>query len=119
MGEKKKLLTVDDILNACDIEAKDVYVPQWGGIVKVKPFTKHQQQHARKKAMVGGEFDSDRFEMILFTEGVVEPKFTEEQIEALSQKNAAAMDAVIKVITAEFSVTPEDEKEATKLFRAK
>lgn len=109
MGKKKKL-TVEDILSSVDTKPEDVEVPQWDGVVTIRPFTKKAQQRARKQAMMDGEIDTDRLEMILFVEGVVEPKFTEEHYKDLQGKNAAAIDLVLQRIMALSGVTEDEAK---------
>lgn len=117
MGEKKqKILTVDDILGAIDLEEREVFVPQWNGSVKIKPFTKDQQQIARKKAQHGGKIDVDTYEMIIFVEGVSEPKFTESQVNELKNKNAAAIDLVLKEIFKLSGIDDDESKQAEKDF---
>jgi len=111
MGKKKKL-TAEDILSSVDITPEIVDVPQWGGTVTIQPFTKEAQQRARKQAMNDGEIDTDRLEMVLFIEGVVEPKFTEEHYEALKGKSAAAIDLVLQKIMSASGITEDEAKKA-------
>jgi hypothetical protein len=110
-------LTVEDILSSVDVEEQEVEVPQWKGTVTIRPFTKEAQQRARKQAMSDGEIDTDRLEMILFIEGVIEPKFTEDHYEALRQKNAAAIDLVLKEIMSASGITEDEAKKAGAFFR--
>ena len=46
-----KILTVEDILTAPDIQEKVVEVPEWGGAVKIKSFTKARQLQLRSQAV--------------------------------------------------------------------
>ncbi len=110
MGKKKKL-TVEDILSSVDVKEEEVEVPQWEGSVTIRPFTKEAQQRARKQARSDGEIDTDRLEMVLFIEGVVEPKFTEEHYEDLRQKSAVAIDLVLQRIMAASGITDEEAKD--------
>lgn len=105
-------LTVEDILTSVDVKPEKVEVPQWKGSVTIRPFTKEAQQRARKQAMTNGEIDTDRLEMILFIEGVTEPKFTEEHYDQLLQKNAAAVDLVLTKIMAVSGITEDEAKKA-------
>lgn len=119
MAENKKLLSVEDVLNAPDLEEKEVYVKEWGGCVKIKAFSKAKQQQLRKQATQGGEIDPDRFEMLLFIYGVAEPKFTEKQYEQLREKSAEAIDSIIKEVMEISGWREQAVKEAEKLFRIK
>ena len=106
-------LTVEDILTSVDIKPEEVEVPQWKGSVTIQPFTKAAQQKLRKECMSNGEVDTERLEMALFIAGVVEPKFTEEQVEELRKNHsAAAIDLVLKRITETSGLTEDDAKEA-------
>jgi len=111
-------LTVEDILSSVDVKEETVKVPQWPdskgkpGTVTIRPFTKEAQQRARKQAMSDGEIDTDRLEMILFIEGVIDPPFKEEHYEALMGKSAAAVDLVLQRIMAASGITEEESKKA-------
>ena len=95
-----RILSVSDILDTPDLEERDVAVPQWGGSVRIKGFTKARQLELRKQATLpDGAVDTDRLEVFLFIEGVIEPKFTAEHYEQLRQRNATAIDLVLKAIT--------------------
>ena len=93
-----RVLTIDEILAAKDVQEETVEVPQWGGAVKVAGFTKARQQEMRKEATVAGEVDGDRLEMFMFIEGVIDPKFTRDHYEQLRNKSAGAVDTVLRVI---------------------
>lgn len=116
-------LTVEDILESVDVKDEIVEVPQWTdadgqpGTVTIRPFTKAAQQRARKQAQMDGEIDTDRLEMILFMEGVVDPKFSEEHYEALRGKNAAVIDSILKRIVEVSGMTEDEAKEAGAFFR--
>jgi hypothetical protein len=47
-----RILSVEDILTAPDIAEKVVEVPEWGGAVKIRSFTKARQIALRNEAMV-------------------------------------------------------------------
>lgn len=98
MKETTELLTAAQILECSDLEEEVVEVPEWGGSVRVRSFSKALQQQIRKDAKIAGEIDSDRLELLLFISGVVEPKFSPDQYEQLRKKNAKALDRVLKVL---------------------
>lgn len=90
------ILTVEAILAAADTPEDTVSVPEWGGAVRVRGLTKHQQQDIRVRATVNGSVDEERSQQLLWTEGVIEPRFTEDQMFALFEKQAGAVDRVLK-----------------------
>ena len=115
-------LTVEDILSSVDVQEEIVEVPQWTkkgkpGTVTIRPFTKEAQQRLRKECMSDGEIDTERFEMAIFIEGVVDPKFTSEQTEDLKKKSAAAIDLILKRIVKASGFTEEEAKKAGAFFR--
>ncbi len=115
--EPPKILSVEDILSAPDLEEMIVAVPEWGGSVKIRSFSKQRQLQMRKDSMNGNEVDSERMELLMFIEGVVEPKFTTAHIDALRQKSAVAMDRVLQAILKLGGLTPDEQGEIEKSFR--
>jgi hypothetical protein len=111
-----KILSLDEILSAPDIEDRLVHVAQWGGAVKIRSFTKRQQQDLRTRATVGEEIDGNRLEMLMFIEGVIEPRFSEEQYGQLVEKSAGAIDAVLKEIMALSGFNADEVEKAEKRF---
>ena len=108
MSEKQ--LTADDILSSVELEEINVSVKEWGGKVKIKPLTKAEQQRIRKScAKDDGSIDNEKLEMQLFIGGVVEPKFTEDQIPALRELNANAIDKVLTKIMSVSGLADEEE----------
>ncbi len=89
------LLSAEAILAVNDLIEETVEVPEWGGAVRVRAFTKALQQQMREDARIGGEVQNDRLEMLMFVYGVIEPQFTPEQCELLRRKNAGALDRVL------------------------
>lgn len=114
-----KLLTVDDILNAPDLEERIIEVPEWGGEVKVRDLTKAAQQRIRKQAItVDGAIDPDKLEVLLLAECLVEPKITVEQAEQLKNKSAAAIDRILAGVMNLAGLSEAAQKQALKSFRA-
>lgn len=113
-----KILSVEDILTAPDIQERVVEVPEWGGAVKIKSFTKQRQIQLRAQAVDGkGEVDSERMELLMFIEGVVEPRFSAQHIDLLKEKSASAMDRVLSAILDLGGLTPERQAEMERDFR--
>lgn len=93
-----RILSADEILSCSDLVDEVVDVPEWGGAVKVRSFSKAVQQDVVKVSQVAGELDNDRFAMEMFIHGVIEPRFTEDQYELLRAKASSAINRVINVI---------------------
>lgn len=97
------ILTPDDIWAAQDIEERTVPVPQWGGAVRIRTFSKKQAtdltRKAQRKNRLGQvETDEDLLEALLFVEGMIEPKITVEDYERLQEKSAVAVGLVLRAI---------------------
>ena len=90
-----RMLTTADILAADDVPEEVVHVPEWSGCVRIRAFTKGAEQRLRSEAGGTANFDMDRFEMLLFIEGVIEPKFSVDQMDALKAKNNRPFDFVV------------------------
>lgn len=116
MAETTLVLTVDQILKAADLEERTVEVPEWRGAVRIKSFSKATQQDLRKRATVKEKIDGDRLEMLMFINGVIEPRFTEEHYDQLRQKSAGAIDRVLKEILELSGLTREAIDEAKRSF---
>ena len=97
-GQGPRILSVEQILTANDIVERTVEVPQWGGAVRIRGLTKGQHQLLRKKASLRGQVDTDRLEMLLFADSVIEPRFTLEQVNQLKDKAAAPFETVLRAV---------------------
>lgn len=115
-----KILTAADILAADDIEERTVFVPQWHGAVRIRSFTKKQADEMRKRATHKDrytgkeEMDNTVLEALLFTEGVVEPKFDVDQYESLQDKSAVAISKILQAIMDASGLSETAVTEATK-----
>lgn len=102
--EKLKILTVEEVLTAQDIEEKIVPVPQWGGAVVIRGLTQKQSAGLRRQAQRQNpvtkqlEMDNEVLEQLLFIEGVVQPKFSITDYGKLQDKSMAAMTLVLKAV---------------------
>jgi hypothetical protein len=98
------ILSAAEIFAAQDIEERTVDVPQWGGAVRIRTFSKRQAAEMTKRATqkdrhTGKEsVDKDILEALLFTEGIIEPKFEVADYEQLQDKSAVAISTVLKAI---------------------
>lgn len=115
-AEAKKLLTVTDILAVNDIVEEDVEVPEWGGAVRIRAFTKARQHQLREMSRDPrtGKLDEHKLEMQLFIHGVIEPKFEPVQATELEQKSAGAIDRILTRIMAISGMTEGAIREAEK-----
>jgi hypothetical protein len=118
------ILTADEIWKAQDIEERTVEVPQWGGSVRIRTFSKRQAVNMVKRATVKDRFgketvDNEIVEALLVTEGVIEPKFDLADYERLSEKSAVAMTTVIKAINDASGLSELAVAEADKSARAR
>jgi hypothetical protein len=113
-----KILSMEDILTSEDRAIVSVNVPEWGGHLKVRPFTKRQQIDIRNTGRKpDGDVDVDSFEMQVFLAGVIEPVFTQEQYNLLLEKSAIALDRVIKEVLKINDMGPDAEKESAASFQ--
>lgn len=111
-----KILTLAEIEAAEDVREQIVPVPEWGGSVKIRQFTKDKEFMIRKAARIGGQVDSERLEMLLLIGGIVEPEVNEETIGLFQQKSMPAVDRILKQIEAINAVTKKEADKATKTF---
>ena len=107
-----KILTKEEILAAEDIPTQVVDVPAWGGAVRVAGMSLGKRNEMMRKIKgKDGEIDPEKASLEAFVTGVVEPKFTREDFDALRQKSASAIDDVTKVFL-ELSGVGEDATES-------
>lgn len=115
-GDLDQVLKVTDILAANDITEELVRVPEWGGSVRIRAFTKRRQQELRAMATdpKTGQVDPHKLELQLFIHGVIEPQFAPIQATELLDKSAGAVDRVLERIMTISGMTREAVREATK-----
>jgi hypothetical protein len=114
-----RIATIEDILGADDLQEDFVDVPEWGGPgtrVRVRGFNKQEQLDIREEAGGAENFDVRKFELLVFIHGVIEPKFTVEQLELLKTKNAMVVDRVIERVMDIAGMTEEARKRAKTTF---
>ena len=98
---------------------QEVALPSMGGSVLVRGFTKGLQQRLRRESMRDdGEMDNDRLELAMFTHGVAEPPFTQEQAQqAFDGWAATDVDAILQAILEVNGLAPGFAREAAVTFR--
>lgn len=115
-----KILTVEEIFAAKDIEEIFVPVPQWGGAVKIRTFSRKQVAEMTRRATskdrhTGKDVtDNEMLEALTFTEGVIQPRFTLEDYEKLQDKSIAALLTVIKAINKASGLSEDAVQDAAK-----
>lgn len=113
-----KTLTFDEILATRDLAIQEVEVPSWGGKIKIQELTKAARDRLAKEATVNGQVDSDRLQVLMLAECIVEPKITAEQAQQLWEKSAAAVDKILFAILDINGLGELAQKEIQKFFRA-
>jgi len=96
-----KVLTREEILAATDLPREEVEVPEWGGSVIVQGVSVEQGMALMKEMQIEGgepgEIDPEKAALMAFVYGVVEPKFSAEDVPALRQKSLGAVTNVAQV----------------------
>lgn len=117
--QQVKILTLDEIMAAKDVEERVVEVPEWGGSVKVRALTKGEAQRIRRETMgPNGEPDPEKLEAYLLAYGLAEPQITVEQAQALlEQKSNAVVERILREIVELNGWSQEQQKVAVKAFR--
>lgn len=86
---ERKMLSAEDILGVQDIQFRDVFVPEWNGIVRLRTLT------AEEAISYAGDRKRDDFAVqILLRSAVSEdgkPLFTDSDLEKLKKKTLRAI----------------------------
>lgn len=115
--QSPRIKSVDEILAIADTPEAVVHVKEWDTDIKVRGLTKRQQIDIRQRAMRDGEVDPEWVQRYMWLEGVVEPKFSDEQIGQLFEKNAGAVDTVLTRLLELSGMDPEAIKKREATFR--
>lgn len=109
------LLTKEQILNADDLQTKDIYVKPWGGTVRLQTMSAHERDKFEQSMFTnkGGKkerMDDVRATLVSLTLVDENGKrlFTDKDVKALSKKSAAAMDQIFAESQRLNAVTDED-----------
>lgn len=115
-------LSRDAILAANDVQYEDVEVPEWGGTVRVKSLM-GKERDALESSMIVGKgkntnVNLNNLRAKLVARSVVDEDgkrlFSDDDIVALGEKSAAALNRVYEVAQRLSGVTQEDIDELTK-----
>jgi len=95
----RKILTLEDIRAAQDVQKEEIEIAEWGGSVIVQGVNVNEGMVLLKQMQKEGSEEIDPEKALLYSVivGVVEPKFTESDIVWLKTKS---MSAVQKITTA-------------------
>jgi hypothetical protein len=103
--------TRESILAAQDRAEATVDVPEWGCAVRIRELSKAAIDKLRQEIVKNedGTVELGRFRQLLFVYAVVEPQFTLEDIPALWDKHAHAVETVLEAIDRLGGTTQEGE----------
>lgn len=114
------LLTRDQILNADDLQTKDVYVPQWKGTVRIRTMTAGERDLFEQMMFSGQNKDErrDNVRATMLALTVVDDNgnrlFTEDHVKRLKGKSAAAVDKIFSGVQKLNAVSDEDVEDMVK-----
>lgn len=123
-SKSKGYLDRDAIMGASDIESEDVYVPQWGGTVRVQGLTAADRD-AFEQSMIEGRGKNQRMNLVNFrarlvaltvVDGDGKRLFTDEDVKALGAKSAGALDTIFTVAQKLSGLGDDDVEELTANF---
>lgn len=115
------LLTKDQILQAEDLDTKDVYVKPWNGYVRIRTMTAHErdrfeQQMFSNKGGKKERMDDIRATLVSLTVVDEDGKrmFSDKDVKALSKKSAAALDKLFAEAQSLNAVSDDDVEDLAK-----
>jgi len=118
-----KLLTREAILQAQDLPYEDVAVPEWGGVVRVRALTGAERDRfeasiVEQRGKGGPRLNTQNIRAKLVALTVVDEHgnriFTDDDVEALGRKSAAALNRVFEVAQRLSGLTQADMEELEK-----
>ena len=117
-----RLLTRQEILSIRDIRTEIVFVPEWGGSVRIKAMTGKERdawetalfQIDGKDVKMNKENLRAKLVALTVVDEAGQRLFTEADVEALGSKSAAALDRIYQASQKLSGLTPDDIKEMEK-----
>lgn len=107
---EKKVLSAADILGAEDLQVIEVEVPEWGGVVRLRPMTAEEAIGYNKTVTAG---DKRHGAVILAGMCIVndegKPAFSDEQVQQLAKKSLAALMRIQRVALKINGLTKDEE----------
>ena len=116
----KNILTREQILNSVDIVTEEVSCPEWGGSVLVRGMTGYEREAYESdmaaRRLADGTIDihglRGRMAARTVVNGDGERIFTDDDIDVLSNKNAAPLDRIYDVVCRLSRITESEVAEA-------
>jgi len=102
--------TVDSILAAPDVGSEEMFIPEWGCKIRIQGLTQRQRGDIRVEATRDGQPIPEIVTLLMFIEGVREPKFERMHFGQLQEKASGVVDRVVDRITTLSGMTEEDRK---------
>jgi hypothetical protein len=94
------ILSLDQIKESVDLPTEVVSVPEWGGDVIVQGASLNDGMDLLKKMQgADGKTDPEKAALYSLLYGVVEPKFTEDDLVWLKQKSMAPITRITNAFT--------------------
>jgi hypothetical protein len=95
-----KILSLDDIMAASDLEEKTIDIEEWGGSMKIRALSRGEVKSAYRRGTDSktGDIDADAIESMLVCWASVDPKLTPPDFTKLAKKNAAPVAKLIDAI---------------------
>jgi hypothetical protein len=112
VSETKKVLSAEDILAAQDREPVRVEVPEWGGVVLVKPMSAEEATIFTDLTGEDKKHSAVKVTALCVVDEAGKPLFTEDQARKLRSKSLAAFMRIQRVILKINGMTDEDAKTA-------
>ncbi len=117
-----RLLTRQEILSIRDIRTETVFVPEWGGTVRIKAMTGKERdawetalfQIDGKDVKMNKENLRAKLVALTVVDEAGQRLFTEADVEALGSKSASALDRIYQASQKLSGLTPDDIKEMEK-----
>ena len=117
-----RLLTRQEILSIRDIRTETVFVPEWGGAVRIKAMTGKERdawetalfQIDGKDVKMNKENLRAKLVALTVVDEAGQRLFTEADVEALGSKSASALDRIYQASQKLSGLAPDDIKEMEK-----
>ncbi len=91
-------LTREQILAVNDIKEEAMPVPEWGTDIVIRGFTLSQRHRVFDMATKDGVVNGLRATILTFIEGVIEPRFSMSDYDALRDKSAAVERVAMRIL---------------------
>lgn len=90
--------TREGILAAKDLPEETIEVQEWGCAIKIRALTLAQRARTTEASVNKGQVNTSRAAILTFIEGVIEPKFTLADYDALREKSAVIEKIALRIM---------------------